>query len=521
MSTDSLTIITNGLVVTCDSGNRAGAYTIVLRNGRIAEITERSDSLLALHSHATIVDASGKLIIPGFINAHFHTESLLLRERTRHLHMALWKQDIRLHEASQRLVASDSMDDIRTLYLAAYFAHLKSGTTCVGECTPAVSEKGLVKLLQTIERTDVKSVVTLQNWDQLRQAKELGPARPRVMLGLGKEQDYTVYTFENTLREALEMDIPVVAHLAEQREDVEVVRKNFLKDTLAVLRDFRILRENTVLVHLNHISPQEADIVADIDAPVVISPMSSALKQTGFPSLRHLASRNVFMALGTDWGSCDMLEEMRFLYRLPLIVSGLRRFTAVELLRMGTINGAHALGIASETGSIEVGKKADLAFFSLADLRMPEVSPTSSVEEISDILLTSFSSKDISDVMIDGEFYLRDHRIMTLEEQDVKAGMREMNERYFPQPKTRPIHAEAERQQAKMILFWPEPRKGAEVKEGFEHGFAPPDKKAGQGVSPASAREESRQKQSPGGTRPPATEPPKEIKKVFGEDDLF
>lgn len=517
MSTDSLTIIVNGFVVTCDGANRAGPCTLVLRDGRIAEITDRSNSLLTQHPRATVVDASGKLIVPGFINAHFHTESHLLRERTRHLHMSLWKQDIRIHEASQRLIAPGSNDDIRTLYLAAYYNHLKSGTTCVGEFTPHVNEKGLVQLLQTIERTDVKSVVTLQNWDQLRQARDLGPARPRVMLSLGKEQDYTVYTFENILREALEMDIPVVAHIAEQREDVDVVRKNFLKETLGVLRDFRILRPDTALVHLNHISSSEADIVDDVDGTVIISPLSSALKQTGFPSLRHLASRNVRLALGTDWGSCDMLDEMRFLYQLPLVVSGLYRFTAIDVLRMATINGAHALGLASETGSIEIGKKADLTFFSLDDLRIPTISPVTSAEDASDILLTSLSSRDVSDVMIDGEFYLREHQIMTLEEDDVKAGMEEMCERYFPQSKTRPLHAETERQQAKMILFWPEPRKGAEIKEGFEHGFTPPEEQSKQGSSNAQSSPERPR----GNPRPSEPELSKDVKKVFGEDDLF
>jgi len=526
---DALKIIANGFVLTCDPQNRGGAYNLLIRNGRIAEISDSLDLFTALHPYATIIDASGKLIVPGFVNAHFHSDSVLLQARTNGMHFGLWKHDIRFQECDKKLLEPGSYDDVRSLYLASYFSHLKSGVTSVGEFGPPVDSKGLIQLLQAIDRTEVKSVVTLQNWDQIRQANELGPKRPKFMVSIGREEDFTVYSFENLTRAARDLGVPLIAHLAEQRDDVEIVKKNFQKNALALLRDYNALQPGTLLVHLNHVTESEIDLVEQLSATVAIAPRSTAFKQTGYPALRSLTRRNVRLCISTDWANQDVLLELRFLHELPLLVSGIRQLSPMELLRMATINGAYALGLSAETGSIEPGKSADLTFFNLSDIRVPFTASRPTAEELALLLVRSLTSRDISDVMIDGEFYVGRGEIMTMSEEDVVEGFRKTFDRFFP-VSSRPLPSEPEELAAerpagtrgKVLPFVPEQRVPAEGVEGFEEGFQiiqPPP-----GVF--EIKNNSVNMQPPPALPPPKAPGPKpelskDVKRIFGEDEGF
>lgn len=508
---ESPTIIANGFVLTCDPLNRAGRLSLLLRNGRIHEIARNADAFLTLHPDATVIDASQKLIVPGLVNAHAHAESLLLRERTRGRHAGLWKRDARLQEAAARLMVPESLDDLRMLYLYAYFSHLKGGTTLVGEFPPAVGDRGLVQILQAIDRTDIRAVVALQNWDQIQQARDLGATRPPLMISLGREEDYTVYSFEHLLRAAGELRVPVLAHAAEQREDMETVRKNFQKGFMAVLRDFGALRQNTLLVHLNHIPDDDVGFIDEAEAPVVICPRSAMMKQTGYPALRALLSARKRPCLGTDWGDVDMIAEMQFLHRLPLLLPGIPRIPPVEIVKMATIHGATALGLGDETGSIETGKEADLTFFTLHTLRAPLPRDTAGAQELSDLLLEALSSRDISDVMVGGEFYVARGQTLTVTEEDVAAGFRAMRERWFPAAIPSPSPEELQR--AKPAPLAVDAAGGSAA--GFEQGL--PAIEQPTAAAPPSPPPPPRPAREVRTTALP--ELSKDVRKVFGDDE--
>ena len=524
----SLKIVANAFVLTCDRDNRGGRYNLLIRDGRIAEISDSLDLFTSLHPYATVVDAKNKLITPGFVNAHFHSDSILLRDRTEGMHFGLWEQDIRFRECSRKLLEASSYDDLRTLYLASFFSHLKSGTTCVGEFCPLVDEQGLTHVLQAIEGTNVNSVVTLTNWAQISQAKQFGVDRARFVISLGREEDYTVYSFENLVRAARELNLPLLAHSAEQRTDVDTVKKNFQKRCSAVLRDYAALRPNTILVHMNHVAEQEVEMIAETGSPVVVCARSAASKQTGYPSLQHLLSHDVRLCIGTDWASVDMMREMHFLSELPLLVGGIRPIPARELVRMATLNGASALGLSGDIGSIERGKKADLTFFDLEDMRFPMLSPHASADELAELLVHHLSAGDISDVMIDGEFYVSNHQIMTMSEEDIIEGFRGMHERFYPVPGKKRLSTESTElgeqdypTKAKIIPFVPETRGKAEEAEGFAEGFFVVKE-------PAEHRDVQKSRVDP---PKPSLLPPnedespsepdfsKEKKRVFGEDE--
>lgn len=528
---DSYKIIANACVITCDPQNRGGRYSLLICNDRIVEVSDRLELFTSLHPDANIIDASKKLIIPGFVNAHFHSESILLSARTDNLHCSLWKTDLRIQECIKGLLDSLNKDDMRNLYLMAYFRHLKSGTTCVGEFSLPFAEKEFVHILHCIERTEVKTVVALQNWDQISMAGALAGGRHRFAVNIGKEEDFTVYSFENLLRAARELKVPLLAHIGEQRSDVDLIKKTFQKSILAVLQDFTAVRPDTVFVHLNHLSAQETADLAEAGAAAVICARSAALKRTGYPSLRHLAREGFRLAVGTDWGRVDMLEELKFLNQLHLLISGIPELSPLQLIRMGTINGAHALGLSHETGSIEAGKKADLTFFSLEDMLLPVMPEYVDAGLLSSLLVHHLSSRDVSDVMINGEFYIAKGEVMTMAEEEIVEGFRATSSKFFPRDVNGTMPASwsefdvaSARPVSKILPFVRAGRASQLPDEGFESGFrvakkpstvldirpdtinTPP---AGAAILPTEAPARTKQ------------EPSKETWLTFGEDEDF
>jgi len=520
---EGVTIITDACVLTCNPRTQSGRLSIVIRNGRIADLSPNGRLLLSLYPGAESIDAAGKLIVPGFVNGHFQTESFLLRDITEGRHLSLWGQDVRVQERLTKLVDPAYADDLRALYLMAYFNHLRSGTTCVGEFPPMVDGRGLSALLQAMKRTEVKSVVALQSWDQINEARNIPADRQKFALSVGRETDFTVYTFQSLARAARELNLPLVAHVAEQKEDVETVKRNFQKGSVGLLHDFKVLQPPTVLVHLNHVTDEEVALVEESECSLVLTARSAALKRTGYPSLRHMATRAIRFSIGTDWGSVDMLEEMRFIRQLPLLFAGMPSFTPLEILYMATLNGAEALGMAEDIGSIAQGKKADLVFFDLNGLHSDVLGENPTADAMASFILNHLSVRDITDVMVDGKFCVSGGHVVTMPEENILAGYRKTVEKFSliggaPPPVPGPPKLQSETH-AKIIPFVPSDRV-AENADGFEEGFKAVEK----------AEEEKEQPPRP--VAKPAPQPgrpqdrtvlkpelSKNVRKVFGDDD--
>ena len=520
-------IIAGAHVLTCDPTNRAGRYDILIRDGSIAGIAPDSATFRAQNPSARIIDAQGKLIIPGFVNAHFHSESLLFRFLTEGRHFDLWHKDPALLKGTARLVQPSSHGDLRALYLASYFTHLKNGTTLVGEFPPCTDPAGIALLAGAIARTDVRCVLCLQRSSQVEQARTDGAELEGFMMNLGPEEEYTVYSIGATLRAAREGTMPVLAHCGERRESADAIRKNFQKNIGQVLKDLGALRPETALAHLNHAAEPDLDTVEAAGSSVILCPRSAAQKQTGYPSLRHLAYRSIRLAIGTDWAQTDMLSELRFLAQLPLLVPSVPVYSPVELLRMATINGAASLGVAGRTGSLEPGKRADMVFFSLKSLRTPALPPSPRARDLASLVVHHLGSGDITDVMIRGQFCVNGGQLATIVEDDVVQGFRALRDQYVPGQaagsspgeNAKALRADYGRP-AKIIPLVSREHMILSEEEGFEEGFSVlgPEEP---GPAPLRRPEPTAARTV---TEPPPvpeirTELPKDVRRVFGDEE--
>lgn len=514
-----LTIIANGIVLTCDAANRCGRYHLVVENGRIVALGNNVERLRREHPNAQLLDASRKLVLPGFVNAHVHSEGVLLHPLTKGRHFTLWGETQQFHQVMERLLHPSSAKDIHTLYRTVYAAHLASGTTTAAEFPLLFPEESFTRMVDAVTDSGLISLIALRSWEHVRQVQGLGANSPRVAVSLGNEQELTVYSLENTLRTARELRVPFLAHCAEQREDAETVLKHFHKGIVGLLRSFNALNEGTILVHANHISEDEVVNVKEVGGTVVVCPRSTAAKQTGYPALRHLAKRHVGLALGTDWGTVDMLAEMRFMSQLPMVVPGLRFFSALEIVRMATINGAHALGLQKETGSLEVGKRADMLFFSLQSLRLPLVQNVSAAEELADLVVNSLTSGDLCDVMIGGTFAMKDRRLTLMSEEALVEQWQALRARILPPAVSTPLSSSSLKSPTNVLPLTLEQRATTdEPAEGFEAGFAPTSAAADHPTEKPTHPLANLPKVQ---REPIKPELPKDTRRVFGEDDDF
>jgi len=377
-----------------------------------------------------VMNASGMLIIPGFVNAHVHSASLVLREVTVGVPLSGWKASARLREAVSRLLSPASSNDVMTIIRAATAAHVKSGTTAVAEMPVELEADVYRRFIAVLAESGFRSLSIVRTWDQLHAARELAAEGHAFAMDLGTEEDFTVYSLESRIHAAQEAGIPLFAHVGEMRESVEMVRRNFQKPLFHLLRDFGALHTDTLCAHMNHCTDADARVAREAGCTLTVCIGSAMAKQTGYPFLRALMSHDVRLAIGTDWGAFDVLAEVRLLAQLPSFMHGIPEFTAVELLRMATINGAETLGIGTETGSIEPGKRADLVLLKLDDIRIPPVSSPPSAENLAALLFRSAQPPAVSEVLVHGEFEVHNGVLVRQDEHALLADLHRLRQRW-------------------------------------------------------------------------------------------
>ncbi len=469
------------------------------------DINPAAGTLTSLYPAAAVVDARQRIILPGFVNAHFHGESVLLRHITRRTPYALWETLSHLGVARARLLESSSLPDVAALHRIEGFFHLRSGTTSVAEYPAPYTPALLEVAMDQMAASGVRFVLALQTWEQIEAVRSSPPGERQYSIALGPEDGYTTYSLENLLRASTATQIPLAAHLGEVRAEVEALRSRFKKSPLRILKDAGVLLPSSHLIHCNHLPEEDLDIIRQVENTVTLCVRSTVAKQTGYPLLRPLASRDVRICLGTDWGETDLLGEIRVLRNLRKYVPGTPAYSPLELIRMATINGAHALGIGAHAGSLEVGKHADLVMIPLDDLRLPAYGSAPGAEELARIVTDYCDTGMISDVMSRGVFRIRNSEPVRADGRELLREFRRLQELYIPR-------GEREDERAPGIPLVP-------ASQGEKTPLM------GHGETGGEVSREQTANTSPPGTTPDATLQKfpmvtKKIGKVFGEDDV-
>jgi 5-methylthioadenosine/S-adenosylhomocysteine deaminase len=400
--------IRHAAIFTVDSRDRViPDGTLVVEDGVISQVGE--DSQVTVPEACEVIDARGHALLPGLVDCHSH--SSLMRGVTENMPLMDWLPWYQLeHRAMTETFAYHSA---RLCYLEA----LQSGTTCVMDmfrymdrCADAAAELGLrVQLAPYVADRPGKDFFTTreENRRLVRTHHDSQNGRVRVWMGL----EHLFYCTEDAYREAAQLSreygVGIHTHASEQKEEEQAVTAELGRRSLAMLDEYGILGERTLLAHCVWLNDEEIARVADTGTSIAHCPVSNAKLASGVARVPEMLAAGVTVGLGTDGPVCNnslsLFEEMKF---ASLIQKATRldatSLPADQILRMATINGAKALGLDREIGSLEVGKKADLLLLDLARANLTPVNVDEQGGNLLWNLVFAAGSNNVAGVWVDG-----------------------------------------------------------------------------------------------------------------------
>ncbi|MGB9430171.1 MAG: TRZ/ATZ family hydrolase [Gammaproteobacteria bacterium] len=395
-------------------------HAVAVRDGRIFAILPSAEARARFRPVET-VELPGHVLIPGFVNAHTHAAMTLLRGLADDLPLMPWLKE-HIWPTESRWVSAEFVRDGSELAMAGM---LHSGTTCFNDMyffpettAEAVRRCGMRAYLGMI-------VVNFPSaWgDGPRDYIAKGTALrdhykddPLLSFTFAPHAPYSVA--ESWLEEirtlADELDVPVQTHLHETAAEIQQSLDQYGKRPLARLAGLGWLTPNFMAVHMTQLDDAEIGELARGGVHVVHCPESNLKLASGFCPVAKLLAAGVNVALGTDGAASnndlDMLAEMRCAALLAKGVSGdATLLPAATALRMATLNGARALGLERDIGSLLPGKWADMTAL---DLRTPECQPV--YNPLSQLVYAA-SRQQVTDVWVAGRRLLNHAELTSLD----------------------------------------------------------------------------------------------------------
>jgi cytosine/adenosine deaminase-related metal-dependent hydrolase len=223
--------------------------------------------------------------------------------------------------------------------------------------------------------------------------------------------------------------VMVHTHASENRTEVELVQQESGLRNVAYLDSLGLTGRHVALAHCVHLSSNEIEILKSSGTNVVHCPSSNLKLGSGIAPIAKLLDEGISVSLGADGAACnnrlDMFTEMRTAALLQKALHGPEVLPAGRALRMATIDGARAMGLDSEVGSLEIGKRADVAIVRLEGLH------ATPVKDVVSALVYSAEVGDVDTVVIDGRLVLRERKLLTIDESETIAGAKLEAERFI------------------------------------------------------------------------------------------
>ncbi|POF90293.1 TRZ/ATZ family hydrolase [Pseudomonas putida] len=413
-----LLLVPTWLVPVEPAGVVLEGHALGLRDGLIAWLGPRERAPAALQ----VRELPDCLLCPGLINAHGHAAMSLFRGLADDLPLMTWLREY-IWPAEGRWVDPGFVRDGTDLAIAE---QLKGGITCFAdmyfyprEACEQVEQSG-IRAQVAVPLLDFPIPGAATADDALHQAIELfGELRhhPRITIALGPHAPYTVgdETLEKIRVIADQLDAPLHMHIHETASEVEQAVAEHGERPLARLARLGLLGPSLQAVHMTQISDDDLALLVESNTSVIHCPESNLKLASGFCPVERLWQAGVNVAIGTDGAASnndlDLLGETRTAALLAKAVAGsASALDAHRALRMATLNGARALGLDAQIGSLELGKAADLVAFDLSGLaQQPVHDPVSQ-------LIYATSRDCARHVWVAGEQLLEERRLTRMDE---------------------------------------------------------------------------------------------------------
>jgi 5-methylthioadenosine/S-adenosylhomocysteine deaminase len=414
-------LIKNGTLVTMDSANTIVRGDLLINGERIVTIGRSQTA-------DTVIDAEGCAVIPGFVQTHIHLCQTLFRGAADDLALIDWlKQRVWPMEAAH---TPHSITASARLGIAEL---IKGGTTCaltmetvnhtrevfkvveetgfratVGKCMMDKGDEVPPALQEQTANSIEESLALLDEWHGKAGGRIRYCFAPRFAISCTRE------LLEKVGQLARERGVMVHTHASENRTECELVQQESGLRNITYLDSVGLTGRHVALAHCVHLSNDEIKTLKTTGTNVVHCPSSNLKLGSGIAPIVKLLDEGISVSLGADGAACnnrlDMFTEMRTAALLQKALHGPEVLPASRALRMATIDGARAMSLDSEIGSLEVGKRADVAVVRLDRLHATPVT------DVVSALVYSAETDDVDTVVIDGKLLMHDRRLLTVDE---------------------------------------------------------------------------------------------------------
>ena len=421
-------ILHGGAIVTMN--DRFDLFTpgaVAVRDGTI-EAVGPADQIGAAYTADAVVDCSGCAVIPGLINAHTHASMTLLRGVADDLRLDVWLMGY-VMPVEQEFVRPDFC------WLGTQLAcaeMIRSGTTCFADMyyyeeavADATAQAGLRAVCaETVLRFPTPDALSYD--ESLQHTRDFilrWKGHPLITPAVGPHAPYT--TTAELMRAcaqlALEYDVPLHTHIAETAQEVEEHRAEYGMPMVPWVKKQGVFEAKVTAAHCVHLDEGEMHTLLHHGVGVAHNPTSNLKLASGFAPVVRMLELGLNVGIGTDGpasnNDLDMWEEMRLAALLAKgVTSDPTTLPARQALAMATIGGARALHLDEWVGSLEPGKRADIA---VVDLRRIHNTPkfARDREALYAQLVYAAKGSDVRDVMCQGRWLMRERNLLTLDEQ--------------------------------------------------------------------------------------------------------
>ena len=417
---DNTILIKNAFILSPNE-NFKGKKSLLIKNDLIAEISDEIDESNA----DKIIDATGKILLPGLINTHTHLSMTLFRGLADDLSLDSW-----LNDHIWPMEANLNGDYCYIGALLGAVELIKSGTTTFSDMyfymedvARAVDEAGIRAVLSygmidfgdaEKRENEIKENLTLFNSCN-------GMADGRIKVFFGPHSPYTAS--EELLIKVRELadeyNMGIHIHVSETQKEINDISEEKGLRPFEYLDKIGFLGPDVVAAHSVWLSDNEIEIIKKNNVKVSHNPCSNMKLASGIAPVSKLIENDICVSIGTDGASSnnnlDLIEELKTASLLQKVSTlDPKVLTSDEAIAMGTIKGAEALGLDDEIGSIEVGKKADII---LIDTNSANMVPDSS--SLSSNVIYSANGSNVDTTICNGKILMENKKLTVLDEQEI------------------------------------------------------------------------------------------------------
>ncbi|WP_295598152.1 amidohydrolase family protein [uncultured Methanobrevibacter sp.] len=422
---DNTILIKNAIILNPNFDNKK--QSLLIKDDSIAEIADEIDE----SGVGKVIDAEGKILLPGLINTHTHLSMTLFRGLADDLSLDTWLND---HIWPMEANLNGEYCYIGALLGAVEL--IKSGTTTFSDMYFYMED-----VARAIEDAGIRAVLSygmIDFGDAERRENELnenltlfkncnGMADGRIKVFLGPHSPYTASEelLVRTRELADEYGMGIHIHVSETQKEIDDVSAEKGLRPFEYLEKIGLLGPDVVAAHSVWLSDDEIDIIKKHDVKVSHNPCSNMKLASGVAPVSKLIENGVCVSIGTDGASSnnnlDLIEELKTASLLQKVTTlDPKVLSSDEAIEMATIKGAEALGWDSEIGSIEVGKKADII---LIDTNAANMTPDSS--NITSNIIYSANGSNVDTTICNGKVLMENKKLTVLDEDEIYAKARQ------------------------------------------------------------------------------------------------